>query len=164
MAISRLRRRLSRNSDEGTNAIGASDAWWSERDHVERVPKPKKRGRDAVVAEPEPEQARQVDHEFSAIPEPEPGAGPAEPQVDENHPNWAFATLDLEPGCSWDEVRSRHKALAKDHHPDMVARLFPEVAATAADEMTQINRAYSELKRIYRSRSVPEGAPDDSAQ
>jgi hypothetical protein len=165
MAIDRLRRRRKRDEEEPNVTFGESNAWWSEREEIENAPRPKKRGRDAVV-EPEPEQVSEfeqnsrIDFEFGPIPEPDPNT-----RSDETAPDglaWPFEVLDLTPGCTWQDVSARHKQLAKSHHPDLGGQISPSDAATAADEMRRINRAYSELKRMYRSQSG-QGPPADSS-
>lgn len=62
----------------------------------------------------------------------------------------AYATLGLQPGCSWEEVRQQHKRLAFAWHPDRhVATPDPGAIEERAKE---INAAFDLLSSYYRAR------------
>lgn len=60
-----------------------------------------------------------------------------------------WATLGLGSDATWDEIATRHRELAKQHHPDLIGA---EHAAgpDGAERMATINAAFAELGRIYR--------------
>lgn len=62
----------------------------------------------------------------------------------------AYATLGLQPGCSWEEVRQRYKRLAFAWHPDRhVSTDDPEAIEERAKE---INAAFDVLSNYYRAK------------
>lgn len=58
--------------------------------------------------------------------------------------------LGLTSAASWQEITRRHKDLAKTHHPDRVSLADAPSKERAAERMSEINAAFSELRRIYR--------------
>lgn len=61
-----------------------------------------------------------------------------------------WSALGLGSDASWGEVVRRHRQLAKQHHPDRVDPADPEARHRAEEEMTAINAAFHDLRRIYR--------------
>ena len=57
-----------------------------------------------------------------------------------------FEVLGLRPGAPWPVISSRHKELARAHHPD---RVDGDGAPAAAARMSEVNAAYSELRRFF---------------
>jgi hypothetical protein len=57
--------------------------------------------------------------------------------------------LGLTSDASWDEVTRRHKQLAKRHHPDRHGNADAGVRRSAETLMSEINAAFSDLRRIY---------------
>jgi hypothetical protein len=62
-------------------------------------------------------------------------------------PTWARGTLGVSLYASQEEIRAAYKSLAREHHPDKVASLSPEVRGSSEERMKEINVAYAELKR-----------------
>lgn len=61
-----------------------------------------------------------------------------------------WSALGLRSDASWGEVVRRHRQLAKQHHPDRADADDPEARRRAEEEMTAINAAFHDLRRIYR--------------
>lgn len=60
----------------------------------------------------------------------------------------SYSTLELQPGASWDELRSAYRSLVKTWHPD---RFRLEGERRRAEEKTkEITRAYKTLADYYR--------------
>lgn len=55
------------------------------------------------------------------------------------------ALLGVSPNAPLDEVKARHRELAKLNHPDKLATLDPEIARFAGERLARINRAYAEI-------------------
>lgn len=58
----------------------------------------------------------------------------------------AYATLNLEPGCSLEEIKRRHKELAKKYHPDICGG-----DKKAEEILKNINQAYTHLRSCANS-------------
>ncbi len=146
-------RRGSADDDDDNVDIGEADAWWAERDRIEHAPRPKKRGRDAREAEPEEPKAEDGGYDAyfatESLFEDPLEELPEEPERDLD-PDSPFAKLGVTPVASWREICVRHRQLAKQLHPDRLTDPTEDEAALAAAQMSEINIAYSELKRIYR--------------
>src|SRR3990172_12003682 len=61
----------------------------------------------------------------------------------------AYATLGLQPGCSWEEVRQQYKRLAFTWHPDR--HISPPDPATIEERAKEINAAFDVLSNSYRA-------------
>ncbi|WP_195210282.1 J domain-containing protein [Actinomarinicola tropica] len=61
-----------------------------------------------------------------------------------------WSALGLSSDASWGEVVRRHRQLAKRHHPDRAAPDDPDGRRRAEEQMTAINAAFHDLRRIYR--------------
>lgn len=58
-----------------------------------------------------------------------------------------YSILNLEPGCSWTEVRKSYKSMTQKWHPDR----YPEGSkkkSAANDKIKQINNAYTHLQKF----------------
>lgn len=62
----------------------------------------------------------------------------------------AYATLGLQPGCSWEEVRQQHKRLAFTWHPDR--HISTPDPAQIEERAKEINAAFDVLSDYYRAR------------
>lgn len=58
--------------------------------------------------------------------------------------------LGLTSEATWAEVSRRHKQLAKEHHPDRHHTDDPSSRVGAESRMSEINAAFSDLRRIYQ--------------
>ena len=82
------------------------------------------------------------------------------PEVDPNDDPWhrstspqvltAYRTLGIDWEASWDEVVEVFRDHAALWHPDRLAGTDPLVQAEGQRRMSEMNRAYAELKRILR--------------
>jgi DnaJ-domain-containing protein 1 len=58
----------------------------------------------------------------------------------------ALAALELGPGASWKDVRSKHRALAAKHHPDRQRAAADKLAA--AVRCKAVTEAFAQLKKL----------------
>lgn len=58
----------------------------------------------------------------------------------------AYATLEVAPGATWDQINASHRVLLKKHHPDRHAG-DPAKMAQATAQAQKINEAYQVLKK-----------------
>jgi len=65
--------------------------------------------------------------------------GPIVPELDPEH-RAALATMNLQPGCSLNDIKKRRKELAKKYHPDVHGG-----DKKAEETLKNINQAYSHL-------------------
>jgi hypothetical protein len=70
----------------------------------------------------------------------------------------AYATLELAPGASLDEVKARHKTLVRTWHPDRY-QSDPIGQAEALQQMRNINHAYQVLEGAISSSSIASETP-----
>jgi hypothetical protein len=68
-------------------------------------------------------------------------------RLDEQDP---YFVLGVKPGASLDEVRSRYRELALEHHPDRGGE---------ANQMRRILRAYDQIRVLLATGRAPDGAP-----
>lgn len=84
--------------------------------------------------------------------------------MSDNHIHVALRTLGLEPGASWQEVKSGYKALVKSSHPD---RKSASARQEADDRLKIYNNARDILKEHFESSHLANGyclcRPDPSA-
>ncbi len=61
-----------------------------------------------------------------------------------------YTILGVEPGASDEEIKSRHRSLVREHHPDrLIAQGLPEEMVQVANEqLARINSAYDEIRRL----------------
>ncbi len=59
-----------------------------------------------------------------------------------------YELLGLSAAATDDELKSAFRKLAADNHPDRVATLGPEAAATAADRFRAVKDAYERLRKL----------------
>ncbi len=145
-------RRTSDDDDDNVD-IGESNAWWAERERIEHAPRPKKRGRDA---QPGPDDSDGQDEggydayfATDTLFEKPLEDLPEEPEG-ELDPDSPFAKLGVEPGAPWREISGRPPPHPNEHKPHPQPDPTAEEAERAANQMAEMNIAYSELKRIYR--------------
>ena len=62
-------------------------------------------------------------------------------------PKSAHAILGVPPGASADVVRRAYQALVRQYHPDLTAKLAPELRELAEARTKEITNAYNQLKR-----------------
>ena len=60
----------------------------------------------------------------------------------------AYEILQIQPGCSGNEIRAAYHRLAKMYHPDQVRNLGPEFRELAERRMKEINVAYAQLEHL----------------
>jgi DnaJ like chaperone protein len=60
-------------------------------------------------------------------------------------------------GAGAEEISAAYRKLARNHHPDKVANLEPEVREYSEQRMKEINAAYAEFKRQWNDPAT-EGA------
>jgi DnaJ-class molecular chaperone len=60
----------------------------------------------------------------------------------------AYEILQIQPGCSGNEIRAAYHRLAKMYHLDQVRNLGPEFRELAERRMKEINVAYGELEHL----------------
>lgn len=60
-----------------------------------------------------------------------------------------FETLGLEPGASFEEIKSAYRKLSMKYHPDKVGHLGEEFRQVAEEKMKELNQAYQYLKERY---------------
>lgn len=72
--------------------------------------------------------------------------------------SWAYSTLGIKPGTSFNEVKRKYRKLISDHHPDRLAvngKKPSEEATKAANHKTfEIKKAYSLLKAHLEERQT----------
>lgn len=137
------------NTDDDMISLDdASNAWWAERDELERVFVPKARTQFDPSA-PEPARASEFADKYSAEslfnwasnPEPDdPTHGGHGTPLD------PYRVLGLQPGASLSEVVAAHRKLAKQFHPDQLHNIGEAERSAAAQRMSIINAAYQELR------------------
>lgn len=66
-----------------------------------------------------------------------------------NSSSWAYTTLNVQPGASFEAITFAYKQMVKMYHPDKVSHLAPEFVELAEERMKEINLAYEELKRAH---------------
>jgi hypothetical protein len=78
--------------------------------------------------------------------------GPERPQQasEPDYPETPWQVLGLTSDASWREVTRRHRHLALEHHPDRHGASDAEQRVQAESRMSDINAAFSELRRIYQ--------------
>jgi len=57
-----------------------------------------------------------------------------------------YRALELEPGTSWEDVRTQYRKLVREYHPDRVANLAQGFIDYANQRMTRFNEAYKALQ------------------
>lgn len=176
----RRRRPFGRRRAQTDDSVGIESddvhAWWAQRDDLDNVVNPKKRGAAARRAEGHlepPLSRRRSGPQAPAPPATEwdptdtfhwripggprahmnaaPGATAAEataPPAPATPTPWDVLGLTVD--ATWAEVSHRHKQLAKRHHPDRHALDDPAARVRAEETMSAVNAAFSELGRIYR--------------
>lgn len=166
------RRAGERPPDPDSVDIHADDnhAWWAQREALEMLVNPKKRGAAARAQRAAREAfapdgadhyspnayAQNEKHNYSWDPSavytwadqsqqdtPPSPTGPV-------HEKTPWDLLGLTSEASWSEVTKRHRVLAKQHHPDRHADQGPDARATAEQRMAEINAAFGDLRKIYR--------------
>ncbi|MFP4512932.1 MAG: J domain-containing protein [Acidimicrobiales bacterium] len=165
-------RRRARDSADDSVQIDddAGHAWWAQREGLDNLVDPKPRGQaararrvaDSAFA-PEGSTASRQPPSPSADParsSPPPSswapedvfvwAAPPEPEPVDEHGHTPWDVLGLTSEASWPEVVRRHRQLAKQHHPDHHGSSDLAARARAESTMSQINAAFSDLRRIYR--------------
>lgn len=75
---------------------------------------------------------------FSASPEPETSTGPA---------SGPYAVLGVTRHASWEQIRSAHRSLVSQLHPDRYVNADEEVKANAERRVRDVNEAFSEIRR-----------------
>lgn len=138
-----------RDSDDDTISLDDdANAWWADRDELEKVFVPKQRTPfepDAPRENPSSAFADQYSAEslfnWASSPTPDdPTHGGAGTPLD------PYRVLGLQPGASISEVVSAHRKLAKQYHPDQLHDIGEAERAAAAQRMSIINAAYQELR------------------
>jgi hypothetical protein len=171
------RRKPSRPDPEAIDiALESSHAWWAQRDHLELLVNPKPRGaaaraKRAAEAAFAPPGARTTAPRAGPAassspsgsawdpsqvyswapadpPTADPGDEPARPEPTVSKTPWDI--LGLTSDATWPEVARRHKQLAKQHHPDRHGTSDRESRRRAESRMSEINAAFSDLRRIYQ--------------
>ncbi len=68
--------------------------------------------------------------------------------------DWAYSVLELEEGCSGEEIKRAYKRLMNRYHPDkLVSKDLPEEIIRIANEKTrQIKAAYERLRQAGKTR------------
>lgn len=64
----------------------------------------------------------------------------------------ALATLDLQPGASFEEASQAYKKLAAQNHPDKVAHMARAFRELAECKMRELNEAYERIRDYYQQR------------
>lgn len=141
--------------DDMVDLSSGANAWWADRDELERVFVPKRRGLASNGAEApsggdqspstEPTFESQYSTEslfnWASSPEPDdPTIGGRGVPLD------PYRVLGLEPGASLSEVVAAHRALAKKYHPDQFFSADEPERQHAAQTMATVNAAYQELR------------------
>lgn len=62
-------------------------------------------------------------------------------------PKSAHSILGISLGASSDEVRRAYQSLVRQYHPDLTAKLAPELRELAEARTKEITNAYNQLKR-----------------
>lgn len=75
--------------------------------------------------------------------------------------NDPYVVLGISPSASDDEVKTAYRNLAKKYHPDNYASA-PDVAALAAEKMSQVNEAYDAIVTA-RKNGMPVGGASANA-
>lgn len=69
-----------------------------------------------------------------------------------------YEVLDLEPGCSWEQLQTGYRRQVQKWHPDRYAQ-EPEQQSLAAQHMLSINEAFGILAQHYRQFGILPGGP-----
>lgn len=165
--------------DPDSVSINAEDshAWWAQRDELDHLVRPKKRGAAARAERAAreafapagaenyapPLQDQEPTHNYSWDPSDVYTWGdktrsatydePPSHQTGTDFPRqdqtpWDLLGLTSE--ATWSEVTKRHRQLAKQHHPDRHADQGEQARAAAEQRMSEINAAFGDLRKIYR--------------
>jgi DnaJ-domain-containing protein 1 len=110
-------------------------AWWAARDEGETGRVTQGQGRRTSASESDCNSESVFDWS---------GGGESGGLFDETDP---YVVLDLPPTASWDEITSRHRLLAKLHHPDRLFDAAPEQREDSDRRIRDLNIAYMELRR-----------------
>lgn len=136
-----------KSSDDTVRLDDDGNAWWSERDTLEKVFVPKTR-RTATAAD-EPGKASAFEEKYSTEslfnwadgPDPDdPTHGGRGSLLD------PYQVLGLQPGATLEEVVSAHRHLAKRYHPDRQHGSDESARHDAEQTMRRVNAAYQELR------------------
>lgn len=65
----------------------------------------------------------------------------------EEDPDWAYKALGIAPSATDEEVKKAYRRMALKYHPDKVANAGDDVVREANEKLSQINKAYEEIKR-----------------
>jgi preprotein translocase subunit Sec63 len=74
-----------------------------------------------------------------------PNPGPTQ-RDSARRPSDPYTVLGIRPGASPEEVRRAYHHLAREYHPDTLARAAPELRRIAEQRMAEINAAYQALR------------------
>jgi hypothetical protein len=178
-ARSRRGRRAATPDDSVQIDADDSHAWWARREGLDNVVNPKKRGAEARAARiaeaafgpnrttagtrsgaayaPGNDAGTRGNWDTSqvftfTVPSPDADTFSPPPAMEEPRPHQPtpWDMLGLTSDATWSEVARRHRQLAKQHHPDRHGTEGTEARRRAEDTMSQINAAFSDLRRIYR--------------
>ncbi|MFZ5774299.1 MAG: DnaJ domain-containing protein [Thermodesulfobacteriota bacterium] len=75
-----------------------------------------------------------------------PGGGVASRAADEAR---YFEILGLQPGATFEQIKSAYRKLSMKYHPDKVGHLGEEFRQVAEEKMKELNQAYQYLKERY---------------
>lgn len=155
------------DADEDTVDLGAAEhAWWAQRPTEQAwTPRPMPPPEDTpprdILAEHFGEDWRTsfgFDPPPAALssgpspePEPEAEAAPPPPPGAVRSGSDPYLVLGVPEAASWDEIVTAHRALARAHHPDVVAQRPAVERAAAEDRIRELNIAYQAL-RVRRGR------------
>lgn len=62
-----------------------------------------------------------------------------------------YEILGLQPGATFEEIKSAYRKLSMKYHPDKVSHLGDEFRSVAEEKMKAINQAYNHLKQKFRN-------------
>lgn len=153
------------DADDDSVDLGAAEhAWWAQRPTEQAwTPRPQPPADDTpprdVLAEhfgpdwrtsfgfdPPPTPPTPPSSGPSPAPEPEPARPAVEPSGSD-----PYVVLGVPESASWDDIVAAHRALARAHHPDLVAQRPAADRAAADDRIRELNIAYQAL-RVRRGR------------
>ena len=69
------------------------------------------------------------------------------PYFKQTDTNWAYKTLEVDPGAPDEEIKKAYRKMAMKYHPDKVNDLGEDVKKSATEKFRTVNEAYENIKK-----------------